>query len=321
MKALPHALLLLLLSAVPLLGGINVRENHLLDAKGETLLLRGVNFPHAWYPARTRESLEASKTLGINAARMVLSNGKRWPLTSGTELSRLIQDCQELGLVAIVEVHDTTGMGEQEGAATLDEAVDYWLEHLEVLKGSESWVILNIANEPYGNGHPASAWVEGHQKAIRRLREAGLKHAIMVDAANWGQDWERITLTHAREVFSADPLANTLFSVHMYEVYPDRKSVESYLKGFKEQGLCLVVGEFADTHFGKPVAAADILELSSEYGVGYLGWSWTSNSSPLESLDLVRDWNPENLSDWGKLLFLHPQGIQATSRPASMESN
>lgn len=54
-------------------------------------------------------------------------------------------------MVAVVETHDSTGFGESGGAVHPDEAVDFWVSMRDVLAGHEDDVIVNIANEPFGN--------------------------------------------------------------------------------------------------------------------------------------------------------------------------
>jgi len=85
-------------------------------------------------------------------------------------------------------------------------------------QGQEAFVLINIANEPFGNVANMTAWADATRYALVRLRGGGITHTLMVDAPNWGQDWAGEMRTHARELFAADPLRNTVFSVHMYEV-------------------------------------------------------------------------------------------------------
>ncbi|MCX7726294.1 MAG: glycoside hydrolase family 5 protein [Chitinispirillaceae bacterium] len=188
-----------------------------------------------------------------------------------------------------------------------------------MLIGEEKWVIINIANEPYGNNVSADEWVNGHKTAISRLRSEGFSHLLMVDAANWGQDWSNTTRSRASEVLNADPKKNTIISVHMYDVYNDDAKVNSYLQAFVTANLPLCVGEFAADHGqGKPVAAQAILNRCKEYGIGYIGWSWKGNSSGLESLDIAQTWDGSSLTSWGNLLINGTNGIKATSVTASV---
>ncbi len=240
--------------------------------------------------------------------------------TSPAELKQLLNWCERYGLIAVVEVHDITGYGDKPLAAEPETAVQYWLDPQiqKVLNGLEDRVILNIANEPFGN-KGSEHWFDFHIDAIRRLREAGYCHTIMVDAAHWGQDWKKLTLHKASQVLEADPLKNAMFAVHMYEHYKKESVVKSYLETAQENGLCMIVGEFGMDHHGKPVAAESIIKTCNDLDMGYLGWSWSGNGKGTESLDLVIDFDAEKLSPWGELLFNHPEyGIKATSKKSDI---
>lgn len=296
-------------------GGFQVMGTDLLDSTGKPFVMRGVNIPHCWFPEKTDRVLKEARDLGCNTVRLVFASGYRWEITPKEEIVAVLDRCRELGLVAVVEVHDATGFSEIEEAAPLFTVVEYWIDMKPALDGREDYVILNIANEPFGNQVGEMVWLREHADAIQRLREADFHHTLMVDAANWGQDWSRISLKQAPRLLEADSRRNTVFSVHMYEVYGNPDIVHSYLQGFRENDLCLVVGEFADSHYEKPVAARTILERCAEWDIGYLGWSWSGNNPETAALDIVIDWDASRLSPWGELLFKSQYGIQATSRP------
>ncbi|WP_416396164.1 RICIN domain-containing protein [Allohahella sp. A8] len=311
------ASLFLLTLSIAAHAGFTVSASRLVDGNGNTFVMRGVNVAHAWYPQQTNQSLANIASRGANTVRVVLSNGVLWSRTPESQVRDTIAQAKSKGLIAVLEVHDTTGYGEQT-ASTINQAVDYWLSIKNALVGQEDYVIINIANEPFGNHQPASAWVNGHMNAIKRLRDAGLNHTLMVDAANWGQDWQNIMRNNAQTVFNSDPRRNTIFSVHMYDVYQSDQSVSSYLDSFKAKGLHLVVGEFAADHFGKYVAANSVMYHTRRHGYGYIGWSWSGNSSDLRSLDIVSNFS-NNLTPWGNMLFNDGEnGIVKTSKKASV---
>lgn len=79
-------------------------------------------------------------------------------------------------------------------------------------------MIINIGNEPSGNNN-ASGWINATKNAIAEMRNTGFQHMLMVDAPNWGQDWEFIMRDNAASVFNSDPLKNIVFSIHMYGVF------------------------------------------------------------------------------------------------------
>jgi mannan endo-1,4-beta-mannosidase len=252
--------------------GLHVSGTQLLESNGNAFIMRGVNVAHAWYPDNTASSLSDIAKTGANSVRIVLASGQRWSKTSESAVSNLIEQAKSNKLIAVLEVHDTTGYGEQSGAATLSEAVDYWKSIKGALIGQEDYVIVNIGNEPLGNYQPANAWIDGHIEAIQDLRDAGFQHAIMVDAANWGQDWENIMRDNAAAVLAADPQNNVVFSVHMYQVYQDAGTISNYMSSFIQNDLALVVGEFGADHIGEEVDEASVMNYAEQYGYGYLGW-------------------------------------------------
>ncbi|MEU1589085.1 cellulase family glycosylhydrolase [Micromonospora sp. NPDC005710] len=297
-------------------AGFSVAGGTLYDANGAEFIMRGVNHAHTWYPQQT-SSFANVKALGANTVRVVLSSGDRWTRNTNADVANVISLCKANRLICVLEVHDTTGYGEQSGAITLDRAVDYWLSLADVLAGQERYVIVNIGNEPYGNQNYAS-WATDNASAIKRLRAGGLAHTIMVDAPNWGQDWSFTMRDNAASVFAADPARNTVFSVHMYGVFDTAAEISDYLGRFRAAGLPIVVGEFGFNHSdGNPDEDA-ILAYSQANGIGWLGWSWSGNGGGVEYLDLATNFNPASLTDWGQRLFNGVNGIRQTAREASV---
>ncbi|MCG5443621.1 cellulase family glycosylhydrolase [Micromonospora sp. NIE79] len=297
-------------------AGFSVADGKLYDANGAEFIMRGVNHAHTWYPQQT-SSFADVKALGANTVRVVLSSGDRWTRNTNADVANVISLCKANRLICVLEVHDTTGYGEQSGAITLDRAVDYWLSLADVLAGQERYVIVNIGNEPYGNQNYAS-WATDNANAIKRLRAGGLTHTIMVDAPNWGQDWSFTMRDNAASVFAADPARNTVFSIHMYGVFDTAAEISDYLGRFRAAGLPIVVGEFGFNHSdGNPDEDA-ILAYSQANGIGWLGWSWSGNGGGVEYLDLATNFNPASLTDWGQRLFNGVNGIRQTAREASV---
>ncbi|PPU38159.1 glycoside hydrolase family 5 protein [Xanthomonas arboricola] len=299
-------------------AGLSVSGTQLRESNGSAVVLRGVNLPHAWYASRSDAALAAIAATGANSVRVVLSSGYRWNRTPEAEVARIIARCKSLGLIAVLEVHDTTGYGEDGAAAGLANATEYWTSIRKALIGNEDQVIINIGNEPFGNQLSASEWVNGHATAIAALRKAGLTHALMVDAPNWGQDWKFYMRDNAAALLARDSRRNLIFSVHMYEVFGSDATVNNYLRAFRDKKLVLVIGEFGGDHRGANVDEAAIMRRAREYNVGYLGWSWSGNDSSTQSLDIAIGWNATRLSSWGRNLILGADGITATSRRASV---
>ncbi|MFY1620246.1 cellulase family glycosylhydrolase [Micromonospora sp. WMMD736] len=322
LSAVGAALLALLLAVLAFgqpahaAAGFSVAGGKLYDANGAEFVMRGVNHAHTWYPQQT-SSFANVKALGANTVRVVLSSGDRWTRNTNADVANVISLCKANRLICVLEVHDTTGYGEQSGAITLDRAVDYWLSLKDVLVGQERYVIVNIGNEPYGNYNYGS-WATDSANAVKRLRAGGLTHTIMVDAPNWGQDWGFTMRDNAASVFAADPARNTLFSIHMYGVFDTAAEISDYLGRFRTAGLPIVVGEFGFNHSDGDPDEDSILAYSQANGIGWLGWSWSGNGGGVEYLDMATAFNPASLTTWGQRVFNGVNGIRQTAREATV---
>ncbi|UVS80063.1 cellulase family glycosylhydrolase [Actinokineospora sp. UTMC 2448] len=315
------ALVLTLVVVVPSASaatGLHVREGRLYEANGTEFVMRGVNHAHTWYPGET-SSFADIKATGANTVRVVLSDGTRWTRNGGADVANVISLCKTNRLICVLEVHDTTGYGEQSGAASLAQATDYWLSSdiRAALAGQEDYVILNIGNEPFGNtGY--QDWTAHSSQAIQRLRAGGYDHVLMVDAPNWGQDWSFTMRDNADQVYAADPTGNTMFSIHMYGVFDTAAEVSAYLTAFVDAGLPILVGEFGHDHSdGNPDEDA-IFATAQQLRLGYLAWSWSGNGGGVEYLDMVTSFNPAQLTAWGQRAVNGANGIRATSREATV---
>lgn len=299
-------------------AGFHISGRFLLDANGNNFVMRGVNHPHTWFPAQTG-SFKNIKAKGANTVRVVLSSGhvQGWTKNTASDVANVIKLCKSNKLVCVLEVHDTTGYDEEAGAATLAQAVGYWKSIKSVLIGQEAYVIINIGNEPFGNLNPAR-WIAATKNAILAMRAAGFEHTLMVDAPNWGQDWQFIMRDNAASVFDADPQKNTLFSIHMYGVFDTPVKVQDYVSAFVGAGLPLAIGEFGWKHSdGNPNEDA-IMAVARAQGIGYLGWSWSGNCCGGAYLDMVKNFNSNRMTWWGYRIFGGENGICPTSEEASV---
>ncbi|WP_017589823.1 cellulase family glycosylhydrolase [Nocardiopsis ganjiahuensis] len=293
--------------------GFSVSDGRLVDAEGNDFVMRGVSHPHSWYTQETGAFADI-KSLGANTVRVVLSSGDRWDENGPSDVADVVSRCKAARLICMLEVHDTTGYGEEAEAATLDQAVDYWLRIQSVLEGEEDHVLVNIGNEPYGNDDAANqGWAEDTSAAVQRLRAAGFDHTLVVDAPNWGQDWQGIMREGAQGVFDADPHANTVFSIHMYGVYEQESAVADYLESFTDAGLPLLVGEFGHLHSDGDPDEDAVMAHAERLGLGYIGWSWSGNSSEVDYLDMVNGFDVTDLTPWGERIFHGPNGIAETA--------
>lgn len=295
-----------------------IRDGVLVEADGAPFVMRGVNVPHAWLNERTAQSLEDVAATGANTVRIVLSNGARWRRSEPREVSRLIAMAKRRRMIVMLEVHDTTGFGADPRAVHLETTLAYWRALRPALQGQEDYVLVNIGNEPFAGTSTPDMWVDAHRDMISALRALGLRHTIVVDAHDYGQDSSNTMRDRARELFDADPLRNVLFSVHMYQVYGEGDRIRAYFDAFRDARLPLIVGEFGPDHQGEPVDEDTIFALSAERGIGYLGWSWSGNSRNVANLDIVEGFDARRPSPWGRRLIDGPGGFRETARPAGL---
>ncbi|MFC6085228.1 cellulase family glycosylhydrolase [Sphaerisporangium aureirubrum] len=315
------ALLGAMLVAAPPAGaavGLRVSGTNLTEANGSNFIIRGASHAHVWYQDRLSTSLAGIKSLGANAVRVVLSGGRWTPANNATDVANVVAQCKANKLICILENHDTTGYGEQSGAVTLDAAASYWLSVQSALTGQENYVIVNIGNEPIGNNAVTPGWTQATTAAITRLRNAGFQHMLMVDAPNWGQDWQFTMRDNARTVAAADPQGNTVFSIHMYGVFDTAAEITSYMDAFRTAGLPLVVGEFGHNHSDGNPDEDTIMAQAQSRGLGYIGWSWSGNSSDVAYLDMTNNFNASSLTSWGTRIFNGTNGIRSTAREATI---
>ncbi len=250
-------------------NGLYVDGTKLKAADGTPIVLRGINHAHCWYKDYDEVALQAIADTGANCIRIVCADGDQWTRDSGVDLRRLVDRAWELGMISVLEVHDGTG---KDSMSYLDHIAEFWVEVAPELMGTENYCIINIANEWVG-GWNANLWLKGYKKVIPMLREAGIRHVFMVDAAGWGQ-YGRSIRKNGLKVFQADPDANTMFSVHMYGMSGRYKWLIRYnLEGATDQNLCVCVGEFGYTHEDGNVLEDYLMEYCRRHEIGTIAWS------------------------------------------------
>lgn len=266
--------------------GFKVDGAKLLDRCGNEFVMRGVNLAYTWFESSAYTQLEAVANAGANTVRVVLTDGKAYKKAAdpADKVMAFANKCKEYGMLTILEVHDETGSND---IADLKDAAKYFANMAETLKGTESYIIINIANE-WHNDAASTVWRDGYKEAIKIIRDAGLRHCIMVDAGGYGQGAATIH-SHGLEVLDSDPENNLIFSIHMYGGAGNTNKVKSNIDGVINQNLALCIGEFGWYHSDGDVDEDLILSYCQEKKVSWLAWSWYGNGSPVEYLDMVKD--------------------------------
>lgn len=296
----------------------------LRDSSGAAFVMRGNNFPVIWFPNDYKPSLSAAASLGCNAARLVWQvNAGSWQPQLAT-LDEAIALCIAHKMVPIVELHDFTGGTSNNDIIT---ATGFYASDRvkTILDKYSSFLIINIANE-WGSGNTTPlAWQQAYLPAIRRLRDAGYKIPIMIDAPGYGQS-ETAIVAYGNSLLEADPEKNILFSTHAYSNWNDASTYEARIDNILVKNLCFVFGEFGwnvpdnqqPADFVCKVDAPLLMQLCQSKKVGYLGWSWKGNNADNACFDMCASWSDTSkLTTWGRLWAYDPNGVKNTGVKAA----
>ena len=278
----------------------HVKGRHLFDACGEQVVLMGPNKMVFWLDRTGLSSFGEIAKTGANTVRIVWSTeGKP------VELDTVIKNAIKQQLIPIVELHDATG-----DWSKLGQLVDYWIrpDIAAVITKHQRYTLVNIGNE-VGDKVALEDYIRGYSKAITRLREAGYKVPLMIDAPGWGKDID--TLQQAGpKLIQVDPQHNILLSIHMWWPamwgYTDERVRAEILESV-EQDLPLVIGEFGDRWDdteGGAIPYRTIIKTALEHQIGFLPWSWGPGNNPQKHLDMSEDGTYDGLTGWGREVML-----------------
>ncbi|GAB4196003.1 MAG: hypothetical protein OHK0022_13150 [Roseiflexaceae bacterium] len=289
---------------------------HLYDRCGEKVVLRGVNKMIYWMDLDGIPSYGEIAKTGANVVRI------QW-LMPGTaaQLDTAISNAVAQQLIPMPELHDATG-----DWSKLPSLVDYWTrpDIVAVLLKHQQYLLLNIGNE-VGNQVSDADYTAGYTQAISRLRAAGLRMPLVIDAPNYGQGIDAVQRT-GPGLIAADPEQNLIFSVHTWWPYAWGYSDQRVIDEIRESvtmGLPLIIGEFGNKWDETPSGAIPyrtIIEQAHLNEVGYLPWEWGPGNNPQTWLDMTTDSTYATLRDWGlEVAVTSPYSIKNTAvRPRSM---
>ncbi|WP_020207583.1 cellulase family glycosylhydrolase [Gilvimarinus chinensis] len=280
--------------------GFYVKGRHLYDACDARIVLMGPNRMVYWLDRTGLSSFSEIAKTQSNAVRIVWSvEGKP------TELDTVLKNARRFELVPIIELHDATG-----DWSKLKLLVDYWTrpDIAAVIARHEAYTIVNIGNE-VGDKVALDDYIAGYSKAIKRLREAGYKTPLMIDAPGWGKDIDTLQVAGPK-LIDADPKHNLLLSVHMWWPamwgYNDAR-VRAEIIESVEAELPLIIGEFGDRwddSEGGAIPYRTIIKTALEYNISFLPWSWGPGNNPQKHLDMTEDGSVEGLTGWGREIML-----------------
>jgi len=315
-------------------AGFFMRDGQIYDGNGYQFTIRGFNHSPWWGNSKNElNAISQFKKTGANAVRVVFGSGfgaSQTPAQRQGIIERFISE----GIAVIVE--DGTATGKKD-PKSLRAIVDRWLQPGNVawLKKYEKQVILNIANEW---GPDSTVWRDEYEKAITRLRNAGIKNMLVIDSGDGpgpGQSAHTIE-TWGKNLIDHDAQHNVVLSVHMYNCWraEDREGdvakshpatgnpwdIATEMKKMQAKRLPVIIGEFSsDKYSVVKYKTARAIQIFNQLGIGWLAWSWNENT--VSSMNMVKGWtynSDADLKDFGKLIIKGAYGLKATAKLATI---
>ena|GEM_PF-628525 len=304
--------------------GFYVSGRNLKDANSNNFYPRGINNPHIWFDTDAYNALTGIASRKTNCIRIVWQRSG-----SASRLDQIIQRCEDLKMVPMVELHDGTGSND---ANELVNNANYYTRSdvLAVLKKHQRTLLVNIANEWSNGNESAYSWREAYKSPITILRNAGVISPIVIDLAGYAQNYgaglatdSGSSTTYGQLLENYDPKHNILFSVHMYAGFNNSANISNCMSGYYNANLPLVIGEFGynynngSNNLGCTVNANLVMQYANQYGYGYIAWSTQGNDSANAWLDLMTSWN--TTTAWGNTVFYNTSySISNSAQPASI---
>ncbi|MCM2678692.1 cellulase family glycosylhydrolase [Echinimonas agarilytica] len=298
---------------------IYIQGDDIFLADGFPFVMRGVNLQYGDSPATKFPSIAEIAKTGANVVRLQLRDD-----TTAEQLRAALDEIIEHGMIAMpmfwedeANTYQITGGSDPkaiyDGNVSDKDAVSKWLEIWgDVVRDDayKPYLMINVANEW---GQNQTVWRDTYITAVQKLREGGIDVPLVIDAGDWGHS--PYYFEGALDVLAADPLNNTIFSVHGYYEWSTTAEVDTRINYLKGLNLPVIIGEFGrSNHFagGKTTDHWRILEQSQNNDLGWIAWSWRGNGSGQEMLDMSYSYTGYQLTEHGEDIVNSQHGIQQT---------
>jgi mannan endo-1,4-beta-mannosidase len=261
-----------------------VSGRSILNTQGNAVQLRGVNKMSVFDDDDPRgdnyfPQIALSKS---NSVRIVWAINDDNGATSVNDLDALITNCRNNGMLPMIELHDATG-----DISLLPQLADYWTRNdvLDVIFKHSAYLLVNIGNEVGDDGVDVNEFISAYTPVIRRMRNAGIRTPLVIDAPDFGKNIDIFTNGGASELLNVD--TNLVFSVHPYWGIADGANA-NFIKGkftaAFDAGYALIIGEFSEwgAFNGDNTICvgngrcdfATIMAEASARGFGWYAWEW-----------------------------------------------
>lgn len=286
---------------------IGVKGNQLVDGRGRTVRLLGVNRSGPEFRCQewasifdgptTQKSIEAMLSWQINVVRVPL-NETCWLGINGiapqfggetyrAEIHWWVRQLERAGLYVILDLH-RVGPGDVQAygipyMADADHALDFWRSVATEFRDDRS-LLFDLYNEPHDVSWDCwlyGCWVDdpqvgeyqtaGMQQLVDAVRSTGARQPLMIggtDSAGNIEQW----LSHR----PFDPVGAEVASNHTYDFGPCWKICREAVAEVAER-FPVVTGEMGETDCGHSYIDG-YMRWADRHGISYLGWTWNAKS-------------------------------------------
>jgi mannan endo-1,4-beta-mannosidase len=284
----------------------NTNGNKIIDPCGNDFIMRGINYSLAddWnFPGNLNNGRELSSQIILanpNTVRVqwyVDYGQPSRPALTLAALDSVISRFSRAGIATVLELHDFTHI-HTDTTAFNTKIVGWWTSQpvLELIDKHKLHLFLNVANE-YGPAmYPApnytlnqnynsqiTTWVTHYKNVITRLRNAGIEIPIMIDAPNYGMDYNSV-INHGATFVNHDPLHRIIMSCHAYWGTTPEATTQ-VVNQLAMLPYPLVFGEVGNVDFScESIQLYKHLEACQDKGMGWLAWTWNRDECPTRNM-------------------------------------
>lgn len=309
--------------------------NKIIDPCGNDFIIRGINYSLAddWnFPGNLNNGKELSSQIILanpNTVRIqwyVDYGQPSRPALTLTGLDSIISRFAAADIATILEIHDFTHI-HTDTVSFNTQVVGWWTSQavLELIEKHRSHLFVNVANE-YGPAmYPApnytlnpnyateiAVWVTHYKSVITRLRAAGIEIPIIIDAPNYGMDYQTV-ISNATGFNNHDPLNRIIMSCHAYW-NETTNGMEAIVNQLSVLPVPVIFGEVGNVDFScTPIPITNLLEFCQEKNMGWLAWTWHRDECPTRNMT-SNETNPSSTSD-GQFATLTTYGQTIVNNP------
>ncbi len=280
--------------------------NKIVDPCGNDFVMKGVNYSLSddWnFPGNLNTGRELSSQIILanpNTVRIqwyVDYGQPSRPALSLVGLDSVISRFAAADIVTVLEIHDFTHIHTDTTAFNTN-VVAWWTSQpvLDLIEKHKSHIFVNVANE-YGPAmYPApnytlnpnynsqiTTWVTHYKNVVNRLRNAGIEVPIIIDAPNYGMDYQTV-INNATIFNDNDPLHRIIMSCHAYwnSTASEMTSIVNQLSALT---LPVILGEIGNVDFAcNAIQMNSVLDACQNKGLGWLAWTWNRDECSMRNM-------------------------------------